>query len=130
MEKLHSSGEIFNYTWLWEESKKCWSPIDPPPTRAPKAPESPKNQESQKPVEVICHNRFSLVSGLMRDWTESGCEIVSSQEGSAPPFAQHSSLTVNVLEDSGRSSRNIIGRLSNSYREGAHWVYRIRFAHP
>jgi hypothetical protein len=126
--ELRLSGEIEQYTYLWDDKENEWRNIDPVPP--PPGVETPRKRPSTslEMSEAICYDANEIVSGILENVTDGGCELVSHSHADAPKLALNTPLMLNVLDSDGEQAMNVKAALSTiSRREGA-WVYRIRWA--
>src|SRR4051812_11438678 len=89
-DQLFASGELSNYTWIWDWNKGAWKTIELPPP-APISMAKGTNRDNSLPdwsnLQVLCFNRVKVLSGKLKMVTESGCFFVSSDENSGPQFS-------------------------------------------
>jgi hypothetical protein len=79
-------------------------------------------------VPVICHDFRSIVSGRIREITDTGCELVSGVDTSGPIFPQKAQVLLNLLDEKSGKSVNVQARLTAAQRIEGQWVYRIRWS--
>jgi hypothetical protein len=82
---------------------------------------------AMKEIPVVCHDFRSVVTGTLREITETGCELVSAQQTSGPVFPQKTKVLLNLLDEKSGRSVNVSARLTAAQRFDGKWVYRIRW---
>jgi hypothetical protein len=83
---------------------------------------------SQKEVPVVCHDFRSIVTGNIREISDTGCELVSSIQSTGPVFAQKANVLLNLLDEKTGRSVNVSARLTAVKRHEGKWTYRIRWS--
>lgn len=122
LKRLKDTGEIHQYTYLWNPVSSLWEPFDPPPP-----PPENLGQAAGAPLEAICHDSFSnILSGSVRFFKEGQGEFVTDDECDSPRFGKNASLMINTLKPNGEAN-NIKAILGNALRIGGQWVYRFHF---
>lgn len=129
IEQMRLSGELFEYTYLWEEGGGEWKNIDPMPPK-PGATSTRRRGDSQlESTDAICHDHNALVAGKLQNVTDSGCELVSPDPSGAPRLALNTPLVLNVMDEKSQKAMNIRAAVYEiSHQEGT-WIYHLRWAH-
>lgn len=78
-------------------------------------------------IPVVCHDRRNLINGMIRNITETGCELVSSVNSPNPAFPHKTAVLLNVLDEMTGRSVNVQARLTNVMRQDGAWTYKIRW---
>lgn len=128
LEQMRLTGEIEQYTYLWDESAREWRNLDPMPPAPGTAPARRKGGTSLELTEAICHDHNAVVAGTLENVSDAGCELVSVDHADTPKLALNSALVLNVLDAAGDKAMNVRASLSDVSRRGGAWVYRIRWA--
>ncbi|MEK7692083.1 MAG: PilZ domain-containing protein [Bdellovibrionota bacterium] len=121
---LERTREIEKYTWIWESQSVGWKPIEAPP------PAPPEFQEVRmtKQLEAICMDARAMMSGIVQNITESGCEFIGEKPAGGRVFVPETSVVINLLDpDTGRTV-NITARLASIAPTLDGCVYRLRWA--
>jgi GYF domain 2 len=122
LERLRSSGEISNYTYLWNEESRSWTNLEAPP---PPPLGTKRAASSQRGWEAICSSGGHLLSGRVENVSPEGCDLVVSHGSDSPDLAQASALILNVLDPAKKRAMNVKATLSGVYRHDGKWVYRL-----
>jgi hypothetical protein len=128
LDELRLTGQIWNYTYIWDDSSRQWRNLDPLPPE-PGAAVERKKEPSLDIVEAICHDHRSLVAGKIENVSDFGCELVSHDHSDAPRLALNSVLVLNVMNRKGEKAVNVRASAYEVSHQGGAWVYRIRWAH-
>lgn len=126
LEQLRLSGEIDQYTYIWEGGE--WKNLDPMPPAPGTAPTKRRSSGSLEMLEAVCHDHNAIVTGTLENVSDAGCELVSHEHADAPKLALNSTLVLNVLDSGGDKAMNVRALLSTVARRDGAWVYRIRWA--
>jgi hypothetical protein len=128
LDELRLTGEIWNYTYLWNESSRQWKNIDPPPPE-PGATVPKKSDTSLKALDAICHDYSNLVEGKIENVSDLGCELVSPTRFEIPKLALNSVLMLNIMDTKGEKAVNVRASVYEISRRDDAWIYRLRWAH-
>ncbi|HLE01444.1 MAG TPA: hypothetical protein VJB59_14370 [Bdellovibrionota bacterium] len=135
-DSMKTSGKLRDFSWTWNAKAKEWSPLDPAPpplslstdTAAGGPAKSSKpvlRHDSILPLEAICHDRRSAISGQLRLASEHGCELISHHALSAPPFTEGSSILVNLLDPKSGRSMDTRARVDGIQQKAGSWHYKL-----
>jgi hypothetical protein len=128
LEQMHLNGDIERFTYIWDGESRAWRNIDPlPPTPGVRAPREDAPAWSR--VEAVVHNFRDIVSGLLENVTDTGCDLISEDPADAPKLALKSSLVVNVIDPAKEKAMNVKASLSEISRRDGRWIYRLRWVH-
>jgi len=146
IEDLRQSGELYNYAWIWENSERGWTaieeevevpeatPIPPPPDAlvraAPVQENTPIRIERLKKVldaiHVICHNRKTIMSGILHDAHEDGCVLQSLLPvQDLPTFKIGTPVSINLLNSQNGQSENTSATVKITRRGEEFWEYEL-----
>jgi hypothetical protein len=128
LEQLRLTGEIDQYTYLWDEASRQWRNLDPMPPALGSAPAKKRAGTSLEMTEAVCHDHCSMVTGTLENLTDAGCELVSHEHTVTPKLALHSPLVLNVTDPAGEQAMSVKASLSSVSRRDGAWVYCIRWA--
>lgn len=78
-------------------------------------------------IPVVCHDFRSVITGVIHEITETGCELISSLQTTGPVFPQKTQVLLNVLDEKTGRSVNVQARLTAARRQDGQWAYRIRW---
>jgi len=132
-QKLENSGELKNFTWIWNTAGKNWDALDPAP--APLVIK-PKNEHAKQstvilkhdsplPLDVICHNGLHAIPGAIRNAMQEGCEFSAKSNVSESPFPVPSRVVLSLLDVRAGKSIDVAARLLKVSRKEGHWTYSI-----
>lgn len=80
-----------------------------------------------KEIQAVCHDNRTIISGTIRNVTESGCELMCRLDTGTPAFPKKAQITLNLSDEATGQTMNVAARLIGvSRREGA-WSYRIKW---
>lgn len=127
-EQMRLSGEIDQYTYLWDEQAKDWVNLDPKPPALGSGATRRRGSSSLEQTEAVCHDHKEVVVGILENISDSGCELVSDEHSTIPKLALNSPLVLNVTNSAGEKAMNVRASLSSVERRDGNWVYRIRWA--
>src|SRR5580765_515134 len=128
MKRLRDTGEIQSYAYVWKAENDAWEPLELPPP-PPKA--IGKQSGAVKALEALCYDSIrALVSGVLKNVSKNGCELVCKDEADSPSLAMRSLLKMNVLEPKTGKSVNMKVRVSESSRKDGCWIYHVRWVEP
>jgi hypothetical protein len=122
LERLRSSGDIANYTYLWDGTSQAWTNVEPPP---PAPVGASRSSSSKKGWEAICSSGDHIVSGRVENVGPGGCDLIASHSSDSPELTEASHLVVNVLDPAKKRAMNVKATLSGVYRHEGKWVYRL-----
>ena len=143
LETLQASGEIAQYTYLWDTTGFCWRPLEAPPPPPPGMEQAAKKAEraraaaalpmkdkilplpSWADMEAICHNFSHVIAGQIKNVTESGCDLVAHDPSDLPRMGISSKLLLNVIDSKKDEAMTVKASLEEVYREDGAWVYRL-----
>ncbi len=127
LETMRLSGELETFTFRWDDAEGGWRTLEkmppPPGSSAVAAP-------SSDGIEAICHDFNVIVSGLLENVSDLGCDLVARDRSDGPRLGVKSRLVLNVVDKTGKQGMNVKASLSDVVRRDQHWVYRIRWSHP
>lgn len=133
-EALNLSGDIQNFSWIWDSTSDVWKPLDPAPQIKPSSGVTFLNQGTSKAIEsieVICHNFREVLSASLVRMTETGCELISKDSNGHvshhPHFALRAPLTLNLYDPSTRKMVTVNGRFDGAERANEGWKLRVRW---
>jgi hypothetical protein len=86
------------------------------------------SNQSALEIPVVCHDFRSVLTGMLREISDTGCELVSGMETEGPVFPQKTQVFLNLVDERSGRSVNIRARLTAVVRRGGQWVYRIRWS--
>jgi hypothetical protein len=100
------------------------------PEAAPAARQAPASRMALRGydvpgIEALCHDSRSVISGKLTQVTDSGCELVCSQNAVAPSFGTKSPVILNLLEPKTGRSMNVAARLSAVRRKDGNWSLKV-----
>jgi len=78
-------------------------------------------------IPVVCHDFRNIVTGTLREVTQTGCELVSNTHTTGPVFPQKAMIMLNLLDEKSGKSINVRARLVGAKRQEGTWTYRIRW---
>lgn len=131
-EALHASGEIRTYSWLWDEKKGQWNPIDPPPpalNRGERRPAPAKNVDAP-PLAVLCYDDRNAGTGILNRATEIGCEWLCLGHSAAPPLASRTRIYMDLHNPKTGESSTIQAQVHETTRCAQGWIYHLSWDHP
>lgn len=122
-QNLMTSGELSEFSWIWDHAKSAWKTIDQPPPMPVGAPEHPstkkqtqeakaQNQRVWSSVQAILYNAFSLIQGELNSVTETGCQLVCQHPDSQ--LAMGSVVSLNLFEPSTTGDKKGTDKKSHS----------------
>ena len=129
-EKLHTSGEIQNFTFIWDNDSQNWNPLEalPPPPDGQNTSSKTKNKGvSWSELHVVCHNFQNVVCGTLDSVTETGCDLLSEDAADYPMLALKCSTILNLMDPKQGKSINVKAMLFDVTRQDHKWVYRLRW---
>lgn len=127
IEAMRLSGELENYSFVWNQAELAWKMLETPPP-PPGARPAPQAQVRPSGYEAICHDHTTLVSGALENVTEAGCDLVCADNSDSPRLGLKSMLLLNVLDNANQKAVNVRATLSEIIRREKAWVYRLRWA--
>ncbi|HAR41253.1 MAG TPA: hypothetical protein DCS07_01250 [Bdellovibrionales bacterium] len=130
---LENSGELKNFTWLWNAGANCWEALDPAPVplvlkpKTEHAGTSPQifKHDSLLPLDVICHNGIHALTGSIRNAINEGCEFVAHSNTTESPFPVPSRIVLSLLDPRAGKSLDISARLLKLARKDGRWTYTL-----
>jgi hypothetical protein len=131
LDEMRLSGDIRNYTFIWDASADEWRTLEAPPPKPGAAPTGRAGRRSEGQLEAadaICHDYNQLVAGTLRNVSDMGCELVSHDEADSPVLALDSALVLSVLDAKGDKALNVRAAVSEVTNDGEAWVYSLRWA--
>lgn len=143
LDKLNETGEIYEYTWIWESAESGWQPIQAPPPPPPAEP-SPTLSAHLPPqfqhagavstpehFQVICHDKQNLISAQFSELSSSGGKLISRDfSDSLPPFIKGETIWLNILDARSQKTEKVGAKVLGFYRAGGHWEYEILWSSP
>ena len=130
IEELRASGKLAEFTWIWDHTIQGWKAIELPPQApkfAPPGSSSKVQAVSADKIQVVCHDYRSIVSGTLRNVTQTGCEIVSADSSSSPRFPDRGNILINLLNEQTGYCMNVQAKLAEISRNEGAWTYRVRW---
>lgn len=145
IETLRESGQYEKYTWFWDQDVARWQAIDPPPAPPSVAAQSPSTSTSQQQhqpqpsqslsvsqdvlrgISAICHDQQSVLSGVLSNVSDAGCEFLCDSHSASPELQTKISIFLHLFETSSRRSIKVTGRVGRIDRRNGQWVYRIHW---
>ncbi len=129
LDALRLTGEILNYTYLWDEGAGEWRNIDPEPPKPGSTSTRRKGDSSLETADAICHDFNALVAGRLQNVTDIGCELVSHDPADAPLLALNSALVLNIMDPKGEKAANIRAAVFEVTHSDGAWIYHLRWEH-
>jgi hypothetical protein len=129
-DKLHATGEIQTFTFVWHHDSQAWTPLEalpPPPEGVNTATHSRSKGISWTEIQAVCHNFQSIVCGTLDSITETGCNLLSDESSDYPMLALKCSAILNLMDPKHGKSINVKTQLFGVTRENHKWVYRLRW---
>ena len=80
-----------------------------------------------KKIRALCFDARGLVAGELTDVKETGSELVSNQSFERPVFPKKTRVQLNLVVDDCESEQTVEARLSDYFRRGGTWVYRLKW---
>ncbi|MCC7442325.1 MAG: hypothetical protein IT285_11865 [Bdellovibrionales bacterium] len=136
VERMHASGEMQKYSWMWDGGRELWKPLDPPPPPLEKdgtvgKPSRRKGEDAGvlPGYEALCHDQRTAISAVLESVTETVCELrVPTGGGDTPPFSLGSAVTLNLLHPDTGHSLNVAALLQRALRQpDGSWTYQLRW---
>ena len=127
LDQMRLSGELETFTFRWDDDSLAWKPLEnapPPPGASPVS-----SAVASGGIEAICHDFTTIVSGLLQNVSELGCDLVSHDGSDGPRLGLKAKLVLNVVDKTGKQAMNVNASLSDVVRRDSAWVYRIRWSH-
>jgi len=148
--RIEGSGELERFSWMWRSDIPGWQPVDPMPApldeanlaevtlpedapamprSAPPLPPTPRRSHLKlvgDPIEGICHDYRTAVSGRVVHVSESGCELLV--EGPASPrFTNQAKVYLNLLNSKSGHTMDVSARVSAINHSSEGWIYRLEW---
>lgn len=126
-----TSGELVEFSWIWDHDKSSWKTIDQPPPMPVGSPEKTKakaqKQASWDSVQAILYNAFTLVQGELKSVTETGCQLVCRSPDSH--LSCGSVVSLNLFEGNlDKKTLSLNAKiLAVEPAEGGQWRYLLRW---
>jgi len=78
-------------------------------------------------IQAICHDNRTLISGVIRNVTEAGCELLCTVDTGTPAFPKKAQITLNLSDEVTGRTMNVTVRLIGVSRRDGAWSYRIKW---
>jgi len=129
LDELRLTGEIRNYTFIWDEAADEWRTIEPVPPRPGGGTSRGRRGDAQlETADAICHDYNALVAGKLQNVSDMGCDLVSHDHTDSPVLALNSALVLSVLDAKGEKALNVRAAVHEVFHDGGAWVYSLRWA--
>ena len=139
IESMQASGKIMDFTWIWDGALGEWKTLETPPPspivevsasesgrkRSTSSTSGGSDRPDWSEVEALCHDSSHVVSGLLTQVTETGCELVTADHSASPVFGLKTVAVLNLMNAATGTSTNIPVRMLNVARVNGAWVYRV-----
>lgn len=125
-EALQTEGRLSDYTWIWDEKKQAWSPLETPPP-PPVLKSSSRKGSTPEHWEVVCHNFKDAFSGRITSFHEQGGVILSTHESLMPVLSEKSKIYLNLLETKSGKSLCVQATLRSVQRTRQGWSYQVEW---
>lgn len=143
--RFRDTGEISQYSWIWESQESGWQPLQAPPppppgpavasTPLPTLPAStsksatPEKPRALKPLQVLCYDQRSVISGAFMQADAQGALLTSDDASqSLPPFARGGRVTLSLLDPEKMTSENVSATLVGFNRVDGKWKYELKWS--
>lgn len=149
IDAMKASGELFQYSWIWNETTSVWDPIDKAP--APLAPPRPvatlravpTPQPSPQPsvarlfnvpdqvstaLQAICHDHSNVVAGTIKKAGETGCDFFAESPESIPTFMKDMPVRLNIVNPTTGDSMSVRAEVVQAMRDSGRWKYRLSWS--
>ncbi len=138
LEKMMASGQIQQFTWIWDQKTSAWKALDPAPAPLSLEGSAPAKRAARgtaatatdpHAIQVVCHDFQTLIAGSLAQITETGCELLSTDLGGNPKFTPQSRLILNLLNEKTGQAMNVQAKLLGVARVEGAWSYKLRWEH-
>lgn len=123
--KLKSSGEMGNYSWMWQGK---WLPTDPAPLEDPSLLDQSisKITEVNSAISGVCHDFKKAISGTLSEVTARGCVMTTGE--TQVRFQENSMLHMNMLIEKTKQSMNFQVRFQRQVKTEQGWNYYLQWS--
>jgi hypothetical protein len=127
LDQFSRSGELSQYTWIWDTRSDGWKPLETPPPSPYAKADSGHQTSDWKNVHALCRDHFHILSGQLENVTETGCVFLSSHSGGEPKFSPTGVQLLDLYDPVQKKSTRTRVRIVGVERANHTWVYRLRW---
>ncbi len=128
-EQMYASGQLENYTWIWNEEAQSWKTLEMPPAPPPTSTQNSEHSSklNWQQVRALCFDRFTLASGKLECVTENGCELISEDHESGIKFPLDKRIELSLFDGLSQKSTTLSVQIAKVEYRNHSWVYRLKW---